>query len=70
MLIVLVGCQCKQNEKRQVSYYTAREFADERGIPAVEVCLKEGFNVEFAFMNLVGELLSRNMFIDLEIIAH
>ena len=40
-----------------MSYYAAREFADERGIPVVEVCGKEGVNVELAFMTLVGELL-------------
>ena len=57
MPIVLVGCQCERNEKRQVSYYTAREFADERDIPVVEVCGKEGVNVELAFMTLVGEVL-------------
>ena len=28
--IVMVGCGCQQKERRQVSYYTAREFADER----------------------------------------
>ena len=54
MPIVLVGCQCEQNEKRQVSNYTVREFADERDI---EVCGKEGVNVELAFMTLVGEVL-------------
>ena len=40
-----------------MSYYAAREFADERGIPVVEVCGKEEVNVELAFMTLVGELL-------------
>jgi len=58
MPIVLVGCHCREKERRQVSYYTAREFADERGIPVVEVCWKEGVNVELAYMTLVGELLS------------
>ena len=57
MPIVLVGCQCQQKERRQVSYHTAREFADERGIPVVEVCGKEGINVELAFMTLVGEIV-------------
>ena len=61
---MLVGCQCQQSEKRQVSFYTAREFADERGIPAVEVCGKEGINVELAFMTLVGTILSRDPFPD------
>ena len=64
MPTVLVGCQCQQSERRQVSYYTAREFADERGIPTVEVCGKEGVNVELAFMTLVGRILSRDPFPD------
>ena len=61
MPIVLVGCHCQQKERRQVSYYTAREFADERDIPVVEVCWMEGINVELAFMTLVGELLLRTI---------
>ena len=36
MPVVLVGCQCQQREKKEVSYYTARAFADERGIPVLE----------------------------------
>ena len=59
---MLVCCQCQQKERRQVSYYTAREFADERGIPVVEVCEKEGINVELAFMTLVGEILLQDPF--------
>ena len=64
--VMLVGCECQQKERRQVSYYTAREFADERGFSVVEICGKEGVNVELAFMTLVGELLSRNSFKDVE----
>ena len=64
MPIVLVGCQCQQKEGRQVSYHTAREFADERGIPVVEVCGKEGINVELAFMTLVGEIVLQYPFTD------
>ena len=42
-----------------MSYYTAKEFADERGIPLVEVCGEEGVNVELAFMTLVGQIISK-----------
>ena len=64
---MMVGCGCRQKERRQVSYYTAREFADERSIPVVEVCEKRGVNVELAFMTLVGEMLSKNRFqVDIE----
>lgn len=59
---MLVGCQCQEKSKRQVSYYTAREYADVRDIPVVEVCEKKGINVELAFMTLVGEMLSKNVF--------
>ena len=62
--IVLVGCQCQEEERRQVSYYTARDFADQKGIPLVEVCGKEGVNVELAFMTLVGEIHSIHPFSD------
>ena len=58
--MVLVGCQCQQKGRREVSYYAAREFGEERGIPVVEVCETEGVNVELAFMTLVGEMLSTN----------
>ena len=57
---MLVGCQCQEKERRQVSYYTAREFADQRGISVVEVCGKEGVNVELAFMTFVGEIYSQH----------
>ena len=58
--LVLVGC-CSRTGTREVSYHTAREFADERNIPVVEIYGKEGVNVELAFMTLAGELLnSRN----------
>ena len=57
MPIVLVGCCCQDKEKRQVSYLTARQFADEKDIPVVEVCGREGVNVELAFMAVVGEIM-------------
>ena len=57
---MLVGCQCQQKEKREVSYNAAKKFGDEKGIPVVEVSGQEGVNVELAFMTLVGEILFRN----------
>ena len=66
MPVMLVSCQCQQKERRQVSYHTAREFADDRDFSVVEVCGKEGVNVELAFMTLVGEVLSRKRFKDVE----
>ena len=60
--IVLVGCHYKQVKKeREVTFYRAREFADKKDIPVIEiVCGKEGVNVELAFMILIGSVLSRN----------
>ena len=40
-----------------MSYCMAREFADERGIPVIEINGKEGVNVELAFLTLVGEVI-------------
>ena len=57
MPMLLVGCCCQDREKREVSYLTAKQFCDDRGIPVVEVCGKEGVHVELAFMALVGEIL-------------
>lgn len=59
--ILLVGCHYQQEKKeREVTYCRAREFADERDIPVIEiVCGKEGVIVEFAFMTLVAAILSK-----------
>ena len=43
--------------KTKVSYYAAREFANERDIPVVEVYDRGGDNVELAFMTLIGEVV-------------
>jgi len=60
--ILLVGCHYQQVKKeREVTFYRAREFADKKDIPVIEiVCGIEGVNVELAFMFLVGSVLSRN----------
>lgn len=57
--LILVGAQYTKTEVRQVEYHTARQFADERGIPLVETYGEEGINVELAFMTLVGEALAK-----------
>ena len=61
--ILLVGCHYYQvKKKREVTYDTAREFADKRDILVVElVCEEKGVNVELAFMTLVISVLSRNV---------
>ena len=58
--MVLVGCHCRQKEEEVVEYYRARQFGDERDIPAIEITYgKEGVNVEFAFMVLVAAVLKQ-----------
>ena len=58
--MILVGCYCRQMEEEEVEYHRAREFADERDIPAIEITYgKEMVNVEFAFMVLVAAVLSK-----------
>ena len=57
--MVLVGCCSQEEEEKEVTYYTARQFADERDIPVIETsCGKESVNVEFAFMTSVERVLS------------
>ena len=55
--VVLVGC-CRHADTREVSYHTARSFADERNIPVIEINGKEGVNVDLAFMTLAGQLVN------------
>lgn len=58
--ILLVGGHYQEKKEREVEYYTAREFADERDIPALEIsCGKEKVNVELAFMTLIASVLSK-----------
>lgn len=62
--ILLVGCHCHQvKKKREMTYHTAREFADKSDIPVIElVCEEEGINVELAFMTLVNSVLSKKYY--------
>ena len=55
--IILVGNKCDM-EERQVEYDVARQFADERAIPFMEVSAKDGTNVELAFMVLAAEVMN------------
>ena len=57
--VIIVGDECylRGLRKTEVSYCAAREFANERDIPVVEVYGKDGVNVELAFMTLVGEVV-------------
>ena len=52
-----------------MSYLTARKFADEKHIPVVEVCGREGVNVELAFMAVVGEIMHLS-YLNHDIVLH
>jgi Ras-related protein Rab-1A len=56
---LLVGNKCDSTSKRQVEYNTAKQFADEIGIPFLETSAKDSTNVESAFMTMAGEIKSR-----------
>ena len=57
--VTIVGDECllRGEREREVSYCMAREFADERGIPVIEINGKKSVNVELAFLTLVGEVI-------------
>ena len=49
---LLLGNKCEcERWKREVSYFGAKDFADEQGIMLFEVSAKDGTNVELALMS-------------------
>ncbi|KAJ0897623.1 putative small GTP-binding protein [Helianthus annuus] len=56
---LLVGNKCDLTESRAVSYDTAKEFADEIGIPFMETSAKDATNVEQAFMAMCADIKNR-----------
>jgi Ras-related protein Rab-1A len=44
-----------------VDYATAKDFADERGIPFLETSAKNASNVEQAFLTMASEIKSRSV---------
>ena len=53
---MLVGTKCDLTTKKVIEYYTARDFADEKGIVFFEVSAKDGVNTELALMTLVAQI--------------
>ncbi|KAL3627834.1 Ras-related protein rabd1 [Castilleja foliolosa] len=53
---LLVGNKCDLVESKVVDTQTAKEFADELGIPFLETSAKDAINVEQAFLTMAGEI--------------
>merc|ERR1712199_26254 len=57
---MLVGNKCDMVAKKVVDYATAKEFADQHGIPFFETSAKDNQNVEQAFLDLTRDI-KKNM---------
>jgi GTPase SAR1 family protein len=55
---LLVGNKSDISENRQVSYETAKAFADSLAIPFLETSAKNASNVEEAFLTMASELIT------------
>ena len=67
--IILVGNKCDLIEQREVSYETAREFADSYNITYYEVSCKSSEPVEYAFVSLASMILKSRMQKQTELIS-
>jgi len=56
---MLVGNKCDLTSKKVVDYNTAKEFADQLGIPFLETSAKNSTNVEQAFITMAAEIKAR-----------
>mmetsp|Transcript_25919 Transcript_25919/g.58492 ORF Transcript_25919/g.58492 Transcript_25919/m.58492 type:complete len:202 (-) Transcript_25919:178-783(-) len=56
---MLVGNKCDLTAKKVVDYNTAKEFADQLGIPFLETSAKDSTNVEQAFITMAAEIKAR-----------
>lgn len=56
---LLVGNKCDLTAKRAVETATAKEYADQLGIPFLETSAKSSANVEQAFLTMASEIKSR-----------
>jgi len=54
-----VGNKCDLSAKKVVDYTTAKEYADQLGIPFLETSAKSATNVEQAFMTMAAEIKNR-----------
>ena len=56
---LLVGNKCDLTNKKVVDYTSAKEYADQVGIPFLETSAKNATNVEQAFMTMAAEIKRR-----------
>ncbi|VEN50635.1 unnamed protein product [Callosobruchus maculatus] len=56
---LLVGNKSDLTTKKVVDYTTAKEYADQLGIPFLETSAKNALNVEQAFMTMAAEIKNR-----------
>ena len=56
---LLVGNKCDLTGKRAVETQTAKEYADQLGIPFLETSAKSSTNVEQAFLTMAAEIKNR-----------
>jgi len=56
---LLVGNKCDLTLKKVVDQQTAKEYADQLGIPFLETSAKSAMNVEQAFMTMATEIKNR-----------
>jgi len=56
---LLVGNKCDLTTKKVVDYTSAKEYADQLGIPFLETSAKNATNVEQAFMTMAAEIKNR-----------
>jgi len=56
---LLVGNKCDLTNKKVVDYTSAKEYADQLGIPFLETSAKNATNVEQAFMIMAAEIKNR-----------
>ncbi|KAD2392879.1 hypothetical protein E3N88_39856 [Mikania micrantha] len=66
---LLVGNKCDLTDSRAVSYDTAKEFADEIGIPFMETSAKDATNVEQAFMAMCADIKNRGPTLCLRVVG-
>jgi len=56
---LLVGNKADLTAKKVVDYATAKEYADQLGVPFLETSAKNATNVEQAFMTMAAEIKNR-----------
>ena len=56
----LVGNKTDLEERRQVTYEQAKEFADTYGMKYIETSAKTAHNVAEAFLTMTKEIISKN----------